>query len=94
MPRAEFLFRRVALGRGRWRPLDTAAQEALKVLGLPPRDILLMNGGLILEKKIKLGLGNGVAFNVDLEAMGRLYWPFGRCVDRPFECAVLGFMYG
>ena len=78
--------------RGR-RTFDTGTQEALKVLDLPTGYILAMNGGLILQEQLILCLGDGIALDVDLKTMCRLYWSFGGWINRPLKRAVLRFVH-
>lgn len=71
------------------RPLDARAQEPLKVLRLPTRDILFVNSRLILDEQLKLGLRNRVGLEVDLKLVRRLQRAFGYGIDGTLDIAVL-----
>lgn len=89
MPRSELLLVGICLcDRGR-RSLDAGAEEALKVLGLPTRDVIAVDLGLVLDEKVKLRLGDRVTFDIDFEAMGRLQGTFGGRIDWPLDVAIL-----
>lgn len=51
-----------------------------------------MNLCLVLDENLKLGLGNGIAFDVDLEAMRRLQRPFCLRVNWALDVAVFRLM--
>lgn len=92
MPRAQLFVRFVRffhLGRG---SLNSRAQETCEVFQLPLREVLLVDGGLILDKQIIFRLRGRVGLNVDLDTMGWFYGPLGGWVDGTFDVTVLGFM--
>lgn len=94
VPGPEFLLGCIRARDGSGRSLDPRAQETLKVLDLQAGAILAVDRGLVFDKKVKFGLGDRVAFEVDLESMSRLQRAFRGRVEGPLDIAILGFMHG
>ena len=64
----------------------------MKVLGFPVRDILFVDGRLILEEQLKLRLRHGVTFNGDFEAVRWFNGKLGSRINWPFDVVVLALV--